>query len=103
MISTMTTTIDADGKIVIPEELLEQAGIKPGMQVTITYYNGRIEIEPAGPGMHIEMRGRVAVLVPNEPVEQSNIDVVKLIDELREERINEILGYPPAGENDRRG
>ena len=73
MISAMgvvrTTTIGAEGTVTIPQELLEEAGFKPGTPLEITAYDGRIEIEPAAPGMRIEMRGRVAVLVPIEPME----------------------------------
>lgn len=98
----MTTTIDADGTITIPQELLEEAGLQPGTSVDLTYRDGHIEIEPATGGVHIEMRGRVAVLVPNEPVkEKLTVEQVnEIIEELREERMREILGE--QGEIDRR-
>jgi len=102
MILAMTTTLDANGTITISKELVEEAGLKPGTPLEITVYDGRIEIEPATPGVHIEMHGRVAVLVPNEPVEGTPPDVNEIIEALREERMNEILGHDPAGENDRR-
>ncbi|HKS23147.1 MAG TPA: AbrB/MazE/SpoVT family DNA-binding domain-containing protein [Thermoanaerobaculia bacterium] len=98
-----TTTIGDGGTITIPEELLVEAGFEPGMPLEITAYDGRIEIEPASPGMRIEMRGRVAVLVPIEPIEgQPPPDVDQIIEELREERMNEILGRDPTAKNDRR-
>ena len=100
---TKTTTVGASGTITIPRELLEEAGFKPDTPLEITAYDGRIEIEPAAPGMRIEMRGRVAVLVPIEPIEgQPTPDVNAIIEELREERMNEILGRDPAVKNDRR-
>lgn len=98
-----TTTIDPGGTITIPQELLEEAGFKPGMQLEATARDGHIEIEPAAPGMRIEMRGRVAVLVPIEPIEGiPTPDIDEVIEELREERMNEILGRDPAVKNDRR-
>ena len=107
MISAMgvvrTTAIGAEGTVTIPQELLEEAGFKPGTPLEITAYDGRIEIEPAAPGMRIEMRGRVAVLVPIESIEgQPTPDVDEIIEELREERMNEILRRDPAVKNDRR-
>jgi AbrB family looped-hinge helix DNA binding protein len=101
MISAMTTTIDSGGTITIPQELLDEAGLKPGTPVEITVRDGYIEIEPVT--MRIEMRGRVAVLVPIEPIEGKLVpDIDKIIEDLREERMNEILGRNPAEENDRR-
>ena len=99
---TKTTTVGAGGTITIPQELLEEAGFKPDTPLEITAYDGRIEIEPKGPGMRIEMRGRVAVLVPIEPIEGQPPDVDQIIEELHEERMNEILGRDPAAKNDRR-
>jgi bifunctional DNA-binding transcriptional regulator/antitoxin component of YhaV-PrlF toxin-antitoxin module len=106
MISTMgiikTATIGPDGTITIPQELLEEAGFRPGMPLEITARDGHIEIEAASPGMRIEMRGRVAVLVPNEPIQGTPPDVDDIIEALREERMYQILGRDPAVENDRR-
>ena len=86
----MTTTIDASGTITIPQELLEEAGLKPGTPLEITVRDGHIEIEPVTPGMRIEMRGRVAVLVPIESVEGKLTpeQVDRFIEELREERFD---------------
>lgn len=96
MISAMTTTIDAGEKITIPQELLDEAGLKPGSPVEITVRDGHIEIEPATAGMRLEKRGRLTVLVPAEPIKEKLTaeQVDKLIEELREERMNEILGIP---------
>jgi len=104
MISGMTTTIDEGGTITIPQELLEEAGLKPGTPLEITVRDGHIEIEPVEDGMRLERRGRLTVLVPVEPIKEkwTAEQVDKFIEELREERVNEILGRDPAGENDHR-
>jgi len=96
MISGMTTTIDVGGTITIPKELLEEAGLKPGTPLEITVREGHIEIEPASPDMRLEKRGRLTVLVPIEPVEGKLTaeQVDEIIEDLREERMNEILGRP---------
>ena len=70
MISAMTTTMDAGGTITIPQELVEEAGLKPGTPLEITVRDGRIEIEPAAVGVRLERRGRLTVLVPIEPVQE---------------------------------
>jgi len=106
MISAMgimkTTTIDGGGAITIPQELLEEAGFKPGMQLHVTAHDGHIEIDPATSRVRLEKRGRLTVLVPIEPIEGKPPDIDEIIEELREERMNEILGRDPAAENDRR-
>jgi AbrB family looped-hinge helix DNA binding protein len=104
MISGMTTTIDAGGKITIPQELLEEARLEPGTPVEITYRDGHIEIESAESDVHIEMRGRLAVLVPNKPIEEKLTaeQVDRIIEELREERINKIISEMLQENIDRR-
>jgi AbrB family looped-hinge helix DNA binding protein len=104
MILTMTTTIGAGGSITIPEELLEEAGLKPGTPVEVAYRAGRIEIEPASVPMRLEKRGRLTVLVPEEPIreEWTNEKLNEFIEELRDERMREILGEIPQDDIDRR-
>jgi AbrB family looped-hinge helix DNA binding protein len=41
----METTIDRAGRVVIPKQIREAAGLKPGVALSIEYMNGRIEIE----------------------------------------------------------
>ena len=38
--------VDAAGRVLIPRELREQLGVKPGATVTITPVHGRIVLEP---------------------------------------------------------
>lgn len=105
MISAMTTTLEVGETITIPQEMLDEAGLKPGTPVDVTVRAGHIEIEPASPDMRLEKRGRLTVLVPVEPVEGSLTveQINELIEDIRDERMHDILGAMIARERiDRR-
>ena len=86
----MTTTLDASGAITIPQELLDEAGLKPGMPLEITAHGGRIEITPEWRKIRIERHGSVSVGVPIDAVEEPLTDeqVRETIEEIRQERID---------------
>ncbi len=42
----MKTTIDKAGRLVIPKEIREQAGLKPGVKLKVDCYYGKVVIEP---------------------------------------------------------
>ncbi len=60
-------TIDKVGRVVIPKEIREEAGIEPGMPLTITCREGRIEIEPKRRPIRIEKKGRLQIAVSVDP------------------------------------
>lgn len=62
----MTITIDRAGRVVIPKEIREEAGIEPGMPLQVSCREGRIEIEPRRRPIRIEKRGRLQVAVSVE-------------------------------------
>lgn len=62
----IVVTIDRVGRMVIPKEIREEAGIEPGMPLHITCREGRIEIEPRRRPVRIEKRGRIQVAVSVE-------------------------------------
>jgi AbrB family looped-hinge helix DNA binding protein len=64
----MRTTIDSAGRLVIPKDIRQQAGLRPGMPLDVRVRDGRIEIEPAPLKVKLEKRGRLLVAVPQEPV-----------------------------------
>ncbi len=64
----MKTTIDSAGRLVIPKEIRQQAGIRPGMSLDVHVKEGKIEIEPAPINIKLERRGRLLVAVPQEHV-----------------------------------
>lgn len=53
--------IDRVGRLVIPKEIREEAGIEPGMPLTIVCREGRIEIEPERRPIRIVKRGRLQI------------------------------------------
>ena len=59
----MRTTIDAAGRVVIPRDLRERAGLRGVHDVDIRERDGRIEIEPAPTPMSLVRRGGRAVAV----------------------------------------
>lgn len=87
MSTTIRTTIDAAGRLVVPKPLREAAGLEPGTPLEIRLRDGRVEIEPAPVEIRIEMRRGVAVAVPAEPVPTIGAEEVEAIRlRIREER-----------------
>jgi AbrB family looped-hinge helix DNA binding protein len=71
-------TIDRAGRVVVPKPMREQLGLTPGQEIEIRVRDGKIlEIEPSSVPMHVERRGRVAVIVPDEPVPVMTADEVR--------------------------
>lgn len=67
---TMKTTIDTAGRLVIPKELRQEAGLQPGTELEIRWRQGLIEIEPTPLSVKLKKRGRFLVAMPNQPIEQ---------------------------------
>jgi AbrB family looped-hinge helix DNA binding protein len=44
---TMQATIDAGGRVVVPKEVRERLGLRPGSRVELTEVEGHLEISPA--------------------------------------------------------
>ena len=84
MSPTLQISIDAAGRLVVPEELREKAGIQPGMRLDIRWNEGRLEIEPSPRRLRLETRGSFLVAVPQEPSEALTADLVREVaDEIR--------------------
>jgi AbrB family looped-hinge helix DNA binding protein len=89
----MKTTIDRAGRVVIPKEIRQRAGLQPGAELEIRLDNGIVEIIPQAPrGRLIEKAGflvweAAAGTPPIEPgaVRQALLDVRRE----REDRIIE--------------
>jgi AbrB family looped-hinge helix DNA binding protein len=60
----MRTTIDPAGRLLIPKEIRQQAGLKPGMALDVHCRAGRIEIERAPLPVSVVKKGRLMVAVP---------------------------------------
>jgi AbrB family looped-hinge helix DNA binding protein len=61
MDSTISATIDAAGRIVIPKRIRDAAGLFPGETLSVRVRDGRVEIEPAPRKVKIVKRGAVRV------------------------------------------
>lgn len=77
----MQTTIDASGRLLIPEELQHQAGLKPGMPLDVIWREGHIEIEPAMPQIKLVRRGRFLVAVAETAIKPLT---AKMVEETRQ-------------------
>ncbi len=85
--STMKTTIDAAGRLVIPKRLRDEAGLTPGMELEVRCRDGRIEVAPAESTVRLERRGRFLVAVPDESASTLTREMVdELIETIRNER-----------------
>ena len=86
----MRTTVDRQGRIILPKELLGNAGIKPGDQVRVTLAVGQEETEnlclqlvvtPQGVGVAVRLSGRREddaesdLTLPNDLLEAAEIPV----------------------------
>ena len=73
----MRTTIDAAGRVVVPKAIRDAMGLGAGQEVDIVFTDGRIEIEIAPLKVHIEKRGRIPMIVPDEEVPELTEDIVR--------------------------
>jgi AbrB family looped-hinge helix DNA binding protein len=58
----MKTTIDAAGRVVIPKQVRDLAGLEPGAEVTVEFSNGKIQLEPASKPVKVVRKGSSFVL-----------------------------------------
>ena len=80
----MRSTIDRAGRIVVPKEIREAAGLRPGTEVQFRVQGGHVEIEPVPLPVTLKRRGSLVVAVPqaNQPAMRA-ADVDQTIAELR--------------------
>ncbi|HEX6086772.1 MAG TPA: AbrB/MazE/SpoVT family DNA-binding domain-containing protein [Thermoanaerobaculia bacterium] len=73
----ITITIDRVGRLVIPKEIREEAGIEAGMILEVRCREGRIELEPRRRPVRIVKKGRLQVAESVEPGEPLTRAAVK--------------------------
>lgn len=74
------TTIDSAGRLVVPKDLRDAAGLAPGSRLTIRLRAGVIEIEPAPREVRLERRGVLQVAVPVEdapPLDRATVEATR--------------------------
>lgn len=62
----IVTTMDSAGRLVLPKEIRDEAGILPGMSLRVSYLDGRVAIEPAPRDVVTRRKGRLQVAIPVE-------------------------------------
>jgi AbrB family looped-hinge helix DNA binding protein len=83
----MHATVDTAGRLVLPKEILQQAGLTPGMLLEVHWREGRIEIEPAPLPVKLVRQGRLLVAVPQQSVSPLRVEAVEQTrDARRQER-----------------
>jgi AbrB family looped-hinge helix DNA binding protein len=90
MMLGMKATIDAEGRLLIPEEIRDQAGLEPGTEVNIRFEDGHVEIEPKRATVRLVREGHALVAVFPDTTEQLPEDIV---DRIREEIERERAGF----------
>lgn len=81
-------TIDESGRVLIPQQVRDQLGINTPAQLSLEIREGRIILQPIPKEPEIYYEEGVLV-VKTEPIE--NLETI--IDELRDERINELTSW----------
>jgi AbrB family looped-hinge helix DNA binding protein len=83
----MKTTIDRAGRVVIPKEVRQAAGLRPGDSIDVVFQEGEVAIRPTGVEMRLEKRGRFTVIVPETAIEPLSQEVVeRTLEQVREDR-----------------
>ena len=75
--STMKTTIDHAGRLVIPKDIRRESGIKPGMPLEVRWEKGAIAITPAPLTVKLERKGRLLVAVPTKDAARLSTETVE--------------------------
>lgn len=77
--STMRTTIDRAGRVVIPKAVRDEAGLEAGAELEIEFRDGRIEIAPAIIPMRILGSGSAAVVDTDVRMPALAVDDVRAV------------------------
>ena len=75
--STMRTTIDSGGRIVIPKAVRDQAHLDAGREVTVRFEDGAVVIEPIPLRVSLRRRGRFLVAQPRDSVPPLTSQIVE--------------------------
>lgn len=73
----MRATIDGAGRIVVPKELRDALGLRPGQALEIRASDGRIEIEAVPTPMRLKKRGKSLAAVPETELPPLTVDQVR--------------------------
>jgi len=77
MANAAKVSIDASGRLVVPKQVRDEAGLRPGIELEIRYRDGRVEIEPAPRDVRLVRRGKVLVAEAQAPSEALTQEIVR--------------------------
>ena len=81
-------TLDQFGRIEIPEKIRQQLGINQETKLSLKIENGELIIKPLKPEIETYYEDEILVFKA-----EAIIDTNAIIDELRTERINELISW----------
>jgi len=82
--STMLTTIDKAGRVVIPAAIRAKAGLKPGTELEVTFDQVAIRLERKAPGPKLVRVGNRLVARPVVAAkDRPDVDIAALVEEER--------------------
>lgn len=73
----MRTTIDAAGRLVIPNALRQRLGLTGGQMLEIEERDGYLRIGPAPTAVRLEARDGVLAAIPDEPLPTLDTETVR--------------------------
>ena len=73
----MQATIDAAGRLILPAEILQQAGLRPGMSLEVRWLENRLEIEPVPLTIKLVRKGHLLVAVAQQEIEPLSAEAVE--------------------------
>jgi AbrB family looped-hinge helix DNA binding protein len=83
----MRTTIDQEGRVIIPAAIMERAGLSPGSELEVTQDEFGIRLERVAAGPTLIKVGRRLVARPTAPPNnRPTVDFAALIEEERRRR-----------------
>lgn len=81
-----TISLDASGRLLVPEAIRKEAGLIPGRILEIRCRGGHVEIEPKAPAIRVVQKGEVHVAVPSGRVESLTAETVRAAQEAIRDR-----------------
>lgn len=73
----MLATIDAGGRVVVPKDVRERLGLRPGSRIVLREVEGRLEISPATTPVELVDHEGVLVAVPDTDLPALTADQVR--------------------------
>jgi bifunctional DNA-binding transcriptional regulator/antitoxin component of YhaV-PrlF toxin-antitoxin module len=62
--------LDELGRLALPKDVQEEAGLQPGMPVRVSLRHGHIELELVERPLRLTRKGSLLVAIPEEPLDQ---------------------------------